>query len=169
MGDKPKRKNSGLSRNRWILIGVAAMVVLFMLILVGLVVWAGMQFSNTTVYSGEKVVYWSRVVLNTNLPRSALDISIAHTSWLDSITTIRFGVEPVDGQTWVAEDLHCFNNLTETSIGKLHQSYLYPQRLLPSSTGAFLSGQCGNNPYYRILIDQSDSERWIIYIEAFSS
>ena len=36
----------------------------------------------------------------------------------------------------------------------------------PQQSEDNLSGSCGNDPYYHILIDQTDPDTWIVYLTA---
>jgi hypothetical protein len=170
MGQKPKRKNhQGLSHFQKIGIGILVLV-----ICTGLytfVAWAASSFSITTTYAeGEEARILIEKFLNTSIPDSAQDVQIAYTAWIDFIAKMRFSLVPEVAEQWLSDNEWCFDELSEMRMVNL--PFIHPDSdwWQPNLAEQSVGGECGSrySSYSQILIDQTDNEMWIIYIQKFT-
>jgi hypothetical protein len=81
---------------------------------------------------------------------------------------IRFSLPAVDVEQWLVDSGLCFELPLETNTRTVgsSDSLTWWQ---PSNAETFIGGRCGDNPHYMILIDQTDTATWIVYLEVFKT
>jgi len=167
MEQKPKRKNQqGLSRFQKIGIAVG---MLFSLICIGILTYGLWELSRVEYVTGEKAPNRVEHILNVSLPNQAQYIDVAYGKWQNFPIKMRFSLPADVTELWLSDSGLCFDNLVETDTINLHLGYPNPDWWQLENVEKFVSDECGDDPYYKILIDQTDSEWWIIYIQVISS
>ena len=117
--------------------------------------------------------------LNTTLPLSASDFHYYYHTWHDLLTPnsdfnlyIRFNIATEDGEAFLKSIDHmCFERpLMQGTYGFSLNSEI-DWWLTDDDQFSDLWGvnTCGDNPYWHLIIDQSNSEIWIVYIEAYTT
>ncbi|MCB9458198.1 MAG: hypothetical protein H6670_01015 [Anaerolineaceae bacterium] len=166
--EKSKRKQKRQSWPWWAKLGLA----FFILIVIGgaayfaFTLWAVNDVFRDTNFEwqGDEARSKAEELLDVTLPEPATDFRMHYTTWLDWFASIRFEIPAEVGTEWVSQ--MCFDELARNP----GLSYIWPNDSLswwqPEQAQDYLSGSCGNDPYYRILIDQTDPDHWIVYISA---
>ena len=108
-----------------------------------------------------------------SIPDSAQEIHIAYLAWIDFVVKMRFSLTPTDVELWLSDN-SCFDDLASMDASTI--SYSFPtidtfphvDWWYPEKAEQHLIDECGESPYFTIIIDQTNSDMWIIYISGFS-
>ena len=125
-------------------------------------------FDATTIdVEGDSAIPQIERALEAPLLESATNIHFYYTSWLDYFMQIRFDLPQGDVTLFL-------DSISHVCLGDLPlQENLMPFGTVeskkrwwnPRSADQFVGvEQCGNNPYWQMLIDQTDDDIWIFYI-----
>jgi hypothetical protein len=166
MEQKPKRKNNkGLSRFQKIGIGIGIVLSLFCISIFGTCFY----ILRPVYLSGEKAFHKIEETLNTSIPDSAQNVHIIYDDWwIDDTFKMRFSLFPDVAELWLSNNGLCFSNLAETDIIYFRR-VSYTDWWQPENAEYFVTDICNADAVheYRILIDQTDRDLWIIYIQLY--
>lgn len=178
MDYQPKKKKNPYNRvlrRRWIIL-MAFVIISLGLGLIALIpvsIVSEEIFDATTIdVEGESAIPQIERALEAPLPESATNIHFYYTSWLDYYMQIRFDLPRED----VAPFLNNINHMC--LVYEPLQENLMPfgtveskkQWWNPRGAEQFVGiAQCGDNPYWQMMIDQTDDNISIVYILSFST
>lgn len=172
MVEKPKRKQKGQPWPWWTKFGIAFVIVLAVggVAFFAFTMWAMNDvFGNINFdWQGDEARTKAQDLLDVTFPDEAANFHMHYITWQDWHASIRFEIPATVGTGWVSQQL-CFGELARNP-GLI---YVLPNDSLdwwqPQQSEDNLSGSCGNDPYYHILIDQTDPNTWIVYLTAYKT
>lgn len=168
MSEKPKRKPSNLWK--WLLAGTLVIFGLCALAFVAFAYWAADSWDIDAEFSGSEAKTNIEELIAAPLPESATEIHLYYLAWQDFFAYIRFDAPAEDILAWLEENDFCFKDLKENE-----QAYLFREAeelawWRPNEASRYaVSEQCGENPYYELVIDQTNPDFWIVYLVIFST
>lgn len=171
MSEKPKKKPS-----RWMvwLIGIAVVIVIGC----GLLFLYYAQSVTTSVFQSDVVnldgeearAFIESEPYSLPLPADAKDIYVHYTAWQDWFEYIRFSAKPEDIESWLNENDFCFKELIENEPSYFFRDEANLDWWQANEASRYaIAEQCGNDPFYELVIDQSNSDSWIVYIVVFTT
>jgi hypothetical protein len=167
MEQKPKRRNKqGLSYLQKIGLGIGIIGSFVCISVLAL----GFYISRPVYLSGEKAFHKIEETLNTSIPDSAQHIHIIYDDWwIDDTFKIRFSLTPDEAGLWLLNNGLCFGELAETDIINFGIGFPYADWWQPENAEYFVTDNCSTGVVYEysILIDQTDRDLWIIYIQLY--
>jgi|GEM_PF-2701864 len=171
----PRKKKNGRIRNQrvrilLVLLVIAVVMIIGKLLIFGLVM-SDDFLSDSTYLSGTDAVAVIEQTLGVTVPESADNFTYYYTAWLDYYMRIRIDMSPDDAPIFLQQ-------MSITCLQSPLQDNLMPFRTVegdddwwqPYSAEVY-SGveQCGDNPYWSLVVDQTNPDMWIVYIESFST
>lgn len=174
MGEKPKRKRRVSNIWKWIIGGILLLILGFSLFIsyIGFVLSQGDLrgfFEGVSVVSeGDDARENSLSYTGILIPENATDIYFDYYAWQDYEAYIRFSLLVNEVELWLETSALCFDvPLDGSNFPRMENNFVSWWQ--PADAETYITGQqCGNNPYYNILVDQTDNNTWIIYIEVFT-
>lgn len=179
MDYQPKKKKRPINkRRRWLFITLVLGIVVCAVGIISAILFSCNYpsreiFDATTIdVEGEAAIPQIERALEAPLPESATNIHFYYTSWLDYFMQIRFDLPRADVEGFLDSIRHmCFdampreNNYMSFNVEEGRKSWWNTYR-----AEVFVgTEQCGDNPYWEFLIDQTDDDVWIVYIVGFST
>lgn len=159
------------------------MIVAIIIILIGLILSAlvpaysdvnkdiALLDATTIDVEGDTAISQIEQALEITLPDSAANAHFYYTSWLDYFMQIRVDLSAndapllLDSISHLCEDMTLQDGLHPFGARETKKTWWRPQ-----SADHFVGmAQCGDNPFWEMLIDQSDDVTWIVYIIGFST
>ena len=131
--------------------------------------WLLAGFNTTEQGSGDEARPIIEGAIGATLPASVSEMHYAYESWQDWFLWVRFSIAADDVYPLLerAENL-CF----ELPLVEADDGYFINESSAdwwqPETATTFVSGECGTAPYYRIRVDMSDAQVWIVYLQIFS-
>ncbi len=172
---KKKKKNPIVSKERIIvvLLGfVAISIVMFIAanIMLSSVTFDGFRREGTYTYTEEEALLSIQETLITTLPDSVLNPHYFYTSSQDFYMRIRFDLPAEEISDFLDSISHmCFEQPLTADTMSFSRTDIRHFWWQPFNAERYIgSEQCGSNPYWSMLIDQTDSEVSIVYVEGFS-
>lgn len=173
MTQKPKRKRKHRLPNKQIVIGLAIFLGLIFASSFLLVLWLGIQFTDTSLsYESDEAKTQIANYL-VPLPETAQDVYVWLDIWIDSRGKMRFSLPSDDAELWLASnDWSCEEF---TSVGEISTSISYyndPDWWRFDEVEHSIRGNCSSNNdwfYYIITIDQTQDNIWTFYIDMTST
>lgn len=173
---RKKKKNDASGRIKNPYQGIALVGIIVVLLGIGAiaVIYNWLQDplpSDTAVYEGAEAREKIESVLKTTLPDSATNLHLYYTSWLDFVLRIRVDILADEVPVFL-ESLGdvCFNQPTESDVYPFVTFASDTDWWQPTQAETYLSApQCGDDPFWHLMIDQTDDNVWIVYIEEFST
>lgn len=174
---KKKKKSPIISKERIIvvLLGfVALSIVMFIAasIMVSTVTFDGFRPQGTYTYTEEEALLSIQETLITTLPDSVSNPHYFYTSSQDFYMRIRFDLPAEEIPDFLDSISHmCFEQpLTADTMPFSRADDIDFAWWQPFNAEQYIGAeQCGSNPYWSMLIDQTDRDVSIVYIEAFST
>jgi hypothetical protein len=171
MSEKPKNKPS--RQNKWvigcgIILLIAVAGVSLFIVVIGNAISATTSRGRFYELRGEAVRdFFSEY--SFPLPDDADDLYV-YRSYLDFSAYLRFSASPQSVEAWLNGNDFCFTELIENE-----PAYLFRDEpnlswwQANTATRYAVAHQCGTNPYYELVIDQSNPELWIVYLIIFTT
>jgi hypothetical protein len=178
MFQKKKRKNGYRRKQRFLKYVFLLSVLVFILSAVAFISFGILsnefRFDYTVEYSGEQAKTAIEEHLQTSLLPSVSNQRFFYTSWQEFFMRLRFDIPAIDGKKFLKSIDHlCFEQpLLRGTFGYTPTSEIdWWITRNPQDNSDYLWGAnaCGNNPYWHIIVDQSNNELWTVYIEAWSA
>lgn len=176
MDKQKKKKNDQKKSHRWmyvlsaIAIVIVAIGILASIFLVGFISTTDILEDTTLSEQGESAQSQIESVLKTTLLDSVTNAYFYYTAWMDYFIYIRFDLPATDVPEFLDRlDHMCFEMPLQegervTGIIEIDQQWWQPEQAI-KFVG---SPQCGENPVWKLMIDQTDEDIWIVYITGFS-
>lgn len=166
-----KKKNTSKSRRFFIYVAIAGLCILVILgvyfFLLGIAT-NEFRFDYTVEYIGEPARPHIETYLQTTLVESADNLHFFYTAWKTAETRLRLDVD-IDQVQDFLDSLHntCLtNNPQAGSLGYSVAGDL--DWWIKSTERSFLGADCGDNPHWMMVVDNSRSDYWRFYIESFT-
>lgn len=120
-------------------------------------------------YTGEEARPFIEDALKITLPDSVSNMRFFYSSWLDFDMRMKFDIAP-DDLPLLLDDLSlmCFEQPLQEGINpftSVGEDWWQPA----SAIDALGAEQCGDNPFWFLLVDRATTARWTVYIEAYST
>ncbi len=173
---RKKKKNSPtIYRNRmkiviagFFVIGVIMLIAIT--VLFGFVSSEGFFSEGTYNYTEEEAQSAIEKTLKTTLPDSVTNPHYFYTSFQDFYLRIRFELPSDDVPDFLDSINHlCFEQPLTNDYMPFYRTDTGHFWWQPFNAERYIGAeQCGNNPYWSIVIDQTDNDISVVYIEAFS-
>lgn len=107
--------------------------------------------------------------LGTELPANASEFYARHTQWQGVFADMRFSAPSDELQTWLENNTFC-TTLQEGIFGTIPDNYFNVDWWQAEEALTYtLYAPCGENPTYIVMVDQTNDDIWIIYIQYTSS
>ena len=157
------QQSSNMARNA--VIGIAVLVIPIIVFMVG--VGFLEQDNNATAdinLAGESARDAVSNGLGVVLPQNVGDLRYLQPTNPDAPTRIKMQLPPIEADALLqnAPNL-CFTFPLPEDYNPLQSQPL--EWWQPQNAQTIVGGECGSNPYYRVLVDQTDSALWTIYLE----
>ena len=173
---KKKKKNSTIVRDRIIIalvvLGAMSIIVLVAAgIMFGAVAYDGFLTEGTYNYTDEQAQVAIESALITTLPDTASNPYYFYTAFQDYYFRIRFELPPEDVSAFLDSIDHmCFEQPLIADLMPFYRTDTGHYWWQPFSAERYIGAeQCGDNPYWTMIVDQSNPTMSIVYIESFST
>ncbi len=172
---RKKKKNNP---NRWYIRVLLGVLIVACVILIGAVVMFNALFDHEFManyllinYKGDEATTAIELALGTTIPDSATNLYYYDSVWQDYFMRIRVGLPADEVQDFLnSVTVECLQQPLQDNITPPYSIAAQEEWWLSSNTTSYVGiSQCGNNPYWSLVIDQSDPDVWILYILSFST
>ena len=169
---KPKKKRKPNKRYiLWgLIIGLFCAAILLAVSFAGFWILSGGDGNllGTTLHAqGEEAIQAIGDFVNTPLPKEVDNAYIYTTAFQDFVLYARFDISSQDFKPWLDQSILCFGALvpsTQPFVNVTVYDWWQPE----TAKKAVVGEECGNNPYYSLLVDQTDANVWTVYLYSFS-
>lgn len=164
---KRKEKERIPSGNKWAII---TLVVIATLALAGILFFVGLVstvtvFDDTDTHAqgAEAITNINRMFPASELPITTTDAYFYRTEWIDWFAQLRMTLPEDDARTWLEEIDFCVDvDELEISDSSFSDDSL---DWWQSNADTHRTGRCGDNPYYRIWLEENSNGMWTIFLQ----